>query len=155
MKILNIVLTVVLFLSQLYAQPFGMQNQQRKRLEEFKKIKLIETLELSEQEAAKFFPAYSDHQNKVQKLQRERDRLLDELERISKNEEKFKNEKFEEIVQKLNEIEQELIRNRIEFHNQLRNILPAFKVARYFVLERNFMRELNKLLMMRRNKGIQ
>lgn len=155
MRILNILLIVVLFLSQLYAQPFGMRGEQRKRLEEYKKIKLIEALELSEEEAAKFFPAYRDHQDRVQKLQRERDRLLDELERISKNEEKFKTEKFEEVVQKLNEIEQELIQNRIEFHNQLRNILPAFKVARYYVFERNFMRELNKLLMMRRNKGIE
>lgn len=155
MRILNILVLVILFLSQLYAQPFGMRGEQRKRLEEFKKIKLIETLELSEEEAAKFFRAYRDHQDKVQKLQRDRDRLLDELEKISKNEEKFKTEKFEETVQRLNEIEQELIRNRIEFHNQLRNILPAFKVARYYVFERNFMRELNKLLMMRRNRDIE
>lgn len=155
MKILNTLVLVVLFLSQLYAQPFGMRGEQRKRLEEFKKIKLIETLDLNEEEAARFFPAYRDHRDRVQKLQKERDRLLDELERISKKEAKFKTEKFEEVVQKLNEVEQNLIRNRIEFHNQLRNILPAFKVARYYVFERNFMRELNKLLMMRRHRDIE
>jgi len=148
-------LSFVVFLfavNQINAQPWEMRENQRKKLEEFKKIKLIEVLDLSEEESTRFFALYNEHQKKVQNIQRERDKVIDQLERLTKDESSFQPKKFEELEARLNSLEQELFRNRLEFHSSIKNVLPPYKVAKYYVFEREFMREVNKLLMMRRGR---
>lgn len=136
----------------LFAQRWGPREERLKRLEEFKKIKLIETLDLSGEESIKFFTLYNEHQKKVMSIQREREKIFDQFERLTKNESKFNEKRFEELEKRLNELEQELFRNRQEFHANLKNILNPFKAAKFYVFEREFMREVNRLLMMKKNR---
>ncbi len=152
MKIVISFIVLLFALSQTSAQSWGMREDQRKKLEEFKKIKLIEALDLSEDEAVRFFALYNEHQKRVRNIQKERNKVIDQIERLTKDESKFQQKKFEELEERLNTFEQELFRNRVEFHTNIKNVLSPFKVARFYVFEREFMRELNKLLMMRRGR---
>lgn len=136
----------------LFAQRWEMRENQRKRLEELKKIKLIETLDLNEDESVKFFALYNAHQKKVQSIQREREKIMDQLERLTQNESKFNLKIFEDFEKRLNELDQELFRNRQEFHSSLKNVLTPFKIAKFYVFERRFIKEVNRLIMMRRYK---
>lgn len=152
MKALLSLLLLLFAFNAINAQPWGMRENQRKKLEEFKKLKLIETLDLSEDESTRFFALYNEHRKKVQNIQRERDKVIDQLEKMTKDESKFQQKKFEELEARLNSLEQELFRNRSEFHSNIKNVLSPYKVARFYVFEREFMREVNKLLMMRRGR---
>jgi predicted nuclease with TOPRIM domain len=155
MKVVLSFIVLMFTINQLNAQPWGMRENQRKRLEEFKKIKLIETLDLTEDESTRFFALYNEHQKKVWELQRERDKVLDQLERLTKDESKFQPKKFEELEQRLNDLERELFRNRTEFHSSIKNVLSPYKVAKFYVFEREFMREINKLLMKRSRRSLE
>lgn len=136
----------------LFGQRWEMRESQRKKLEEFKKIKLIETLDLSEDESIKFFALYNEHQKKVHLIQKERDKIIDQFERLTRDESKFNFKKFEDLEKRLNELEQELFRNRQEFHSSLKNVLSPFKIAKFYTFEREFIKEVNRLIMMRRNR---
>ncbi|MCX7612385.1 MAG: hypothetical protein N2043_12445 [Ignavibacterium sp.] len=151
MKSLVFALVFVLVAGNLHAQRWEMRENQRKRIEEFKKIKLIEALDLSEEESTRFFSLYNEHQKKIRTLQREREQTIDQLSKLTKDESKFNVKKFEELEKRLNEIDQELFRNRQEFHSDIKNVLSPYKVAKFYVFERDFIRELNRIIMMRRN----
>ncbi|MCR4416844.1 MAG: hypothetical protein NUV92_03765 [Ignavibacteria bacterium] len=154
MRIILSFLVLMFVFNQVNAQQWGMRDNQRKKLEEFKKIKLIEELDLNQDESTRFFTLYNEHQKKVRDIQKERDKVIDQIERLIKDENKFQPKKFEELEQRLNELEQELFRNRTEFHSNIKNVLSPYKVAKYYVFERQFMREVNKLLMMRRGRQL-
>lgn len=149
MKKLIVVLVLFIVTNNLFAQRWEMRENQRKKLEEFKKIKLIETLDLSEDESTKFFTLYNEHQKKVRAIQRERDQIIDQLERLTRDEAKFNVKKYEELEKRLNELDQELFRNRQEFHSNIKNVLTPYKVAKFHVFEREFIREVNRLIMRR------
>lgn len=154
MKKLIVIFALLIVSNILFAQPWEMRENQRRKLEEFKKIKLIETLDLSEDESTKFFALYNEHQKKVRAIQKERDQVIDQLERLTRDESKFNVKKYEELEKRLNELDQELFRNRQEFHSSIKNVLSPFKVAKFHVFEREFIREVNRLLMMKRNRVI-
>lgn len=140
----------ILIAGTLNGQRWEMKESQRKRLEEFKKIKLIETLDLSEDESTKFFALYNDYQKKMRALQKERDQTIDQLSKLTKEEARFNAKRFEEFEKRLNEIDQELFRNRQEFRLNVKNVLSPYKVAKFYVFERDFIKEVNRLIMMRR-----
>lgn len=137
----------------IYSQRWEMKENHRKRIEEFKKIKLIEALDLSEDETTRFFALYNEHQKKVRALQNEREKTIDQIARLTKDEAKFNARKYEELERRLFEIDQELFRNRQEFHSNIKNVLSPYKVAKFHVFERDFIREVNRLIMMRRAPG--
>lgn len=153
MRRLIFVLFVLLIVGNIYSQRWELKESHRKRIEEFKKIKLIEALDLSEDEATRFFALYNEHQKKIRALQNERERTIDQLSRLTKEESKFNIRKYEELEKRLNEIDQELFRNRQEFHTSIKNVLRPYKVAKFYVFERDFIREVNRLIMMRRAPG--
>jgi hypothetical protein len=152
MKSKLLFLFVLILIGNLFAQRWEMRENQRKRIEELKKVKLIEALDLSEDESTKFFALYNEHQKKVRAIQKERDDVLDQLEKLTKSEAKFQSKKFEELQKRLFELEQELFRNRQEFIISLNNVLSPYKIAKFLVFEREFMRELNRLIMRGRNR---
>lgn len=152
MKRLILIAMLFLLIQALFAQRWGPREERLKRLEEFKKIKLIESLELSGDESTKFFTLYNEHQKKVRSIQREREQIFDQLERLTKSESRFNEKKFEDLEKRLNQLDQELFRNRQEFYLNLKNVLAPFKVAKFYVFEREFMREVNRLIMMKKNR---
>ncbi len=133
-----------------FSQPWRMEERQLKRIEEYKKVKLIESLDLSEEESVKFFSIYNEHQKKVRSLQKERNDVIDQISKMTKDESRFSEKRFFELENRLTEIDQELFKNRKEFYNNVRNAISSYKFAKFIVFEREFYRDLNNLIMRRR-----
>lgn len=152
MKPIYLLLILVLLFDLSYSQPgFGRRRiEDRKKIEELKKIKLIETLDLSEEEAIRFFTIYNDHQKKIFSLQEDRDKLIDQLERLTRTESRINEVKLRELFNKLEEIERKIFKARQEFHTNIQNAISSEKFAKYIVFEREFARELSKLIMWKR-----
>ncbi len=144
---------LILFFNQVFSQPGRFYEQRRSKIEEFKKIKLIEALDLTQEESERFFVIYNDHQKRMRNFQKDRERIIEQMNKLVRDESKFQERKFIELEQKLLSLEQEALKNRHDFYLAVKNILPAYKVAKFYVFERDFIIQLNRLLMERRNRN--
>jgi hypothetical protein len=133
---------------------FSQQNKERKemrenqnrwdKIEELKKFKMLDVLNLSEDESFKFYSRYNTFRSQTREIEKERKKLLDEMEAIMSDK---KNES--ELLKKLDELEkidQRFSENRKNFFYDIKNILPLEKVVKYILFERSFQRELQNIL---------
>ncbi len=145
---LLIILIVIPSFAQMHMQ---MQEKQRERIEQLKKIKLMEALSLSEEESIRFFSRYNDFHSKVKDFQLKKEKAIDEIQRLVQDGDKnFSDQKCDELLKKLISIEQQSDKLKSDFVKSLEDILPKFKIAKLIVFEREFARELNELIMSRR-----
>jgi len=110
------------------------------RLEKYKKMRLIEVLDLKEEEAVRFMAKYNTHENTVRDLMKERMDLVDQLEKALK--EKGGDKDFQKLFGQFDENEQKMFNERKRFHNEIRSSLTAEQAAKFLVFDRNFNREL-------------
>lgn len=126
--IIGILMTGILF-----AQPEGPQrpgDQYGKRMEMMTIWKLTDYLDLSEQQAEKFFPRMRSHQKKVQVLQKDELELFKPLlEKVSKNEEITKAE-LKIVLDKLDTLDQKRIQARSQFIKKTGDVLTPTQQAK-------------------------
>jgi hypothetical protein len=142
-------LTVILIISASFSHNAVLNAQGQNRpykVDELEKVKLIESLNLDENTAIKFFARKQERVGKVNDLNRQRDDKMNQLQRAYEKGEK--NEKFyRETISDLQGIDQNIIKIKYDFINSLSDILNPQQVAKYVVFERNFKREIKDLLM--------
>jgi len=114
------------------------------RIEELKRLKMLEALNLSEEESIKFFSKYLNYRNQLRDFERERMKILDEMETLVTD--KTKENELSNKLDALANLNQVIFEKRKEFYDEVRKILPVEKVAKYVIFERNFTRELQGIL---------
>jgi len=148
---LTIFFTLVL-LQVAFAQTFPPQRpnfprapgERMQRLEQFKKIRLMEVLQLGEQESIRFFSRYDKFQEELRGLERERSNIIDDLDSLVKRDEKSEayQKDFDEIVA----LGQRVADARTRFYKEVRGILTPRQVAKLIVFDRDFGRELREII---------
>ncbi|MBP1655336.1 MAG: hypothetical protein H6Q28_1892, partial [Bacteroidetes bacterium] len=82
-RYLGIIAALVLGLAGVWAQPLGgPPGRASERIEQWKKIRLIEMLDMKEDVSVRFFARMNDHEKAKRDLFKERDATLDRLERL-------------------------------------------------------------------------
>lgn len=126
----------ILFLAigSLVAQEKGQTKAEQKRAE---KIAFISTkLELTPEEAEKFWPVYNEFEDKMKALHKEH--------RKNKPEKKvpdMTDEEVEALVQGHFDFEQRELNLKKEYHEKFKKVLPVKKVAKLYHLEMEFRRQ--------------
>ncbi|MCX7929220.1 MAG: hypothetical protein N2663_00640 [Chlorobi bacterium] len=130
----------------LVAQPPAAE-QGHKRLAQFKKLKLIETLDLDEQTAEKFFVRYNEGQKKIDQARKELHDAVDELEAAvkAKVSDSELNGKSEQVVKRMQQFAQAIT----ERLNAVRHLLTPQQYAKLVVFEVRFMESLQRALLQR------
>lgn len=152
MKFLKMILPVILIMAvSLQAQPMHndrmMNENRRKQMETMRIWKMTEFLELTKEQAEKFFPRLREQDEIVRKL------LDKQMEIMNTYEGKIKQEDFtpeqkdiQKLVKELNETEVKIAGVKSEFILSLSDILTPRQQIRYLLFEphfrRNLMREL-------------
>ena len=145
----NIVVLSILLL--LVAHLMSQTNRQGfdQYLEKFKAEKisfLTEKLDLTVEEAQKFWPVYNKYQDK-------RDEVIRSKRMESRGRPNFKemnSQELEAFVDRKVEEELKLAEMKLEFHKQIKKIIPIEKVATLYRAENEFM---NHMLSRIREKG--
>jgi hypothetical protein len=154
-KIISRVLFLSVFFtaafSFIYSQDFGDERRKQPdgerrwdRIEEFKKLKMIEELNLSEDESVKFYTKYNTMTNQFKEIEKEKRKAIAELDKILND--PGKTAELEKKVDYIVGLEQKALGNRINFMSEVKKILSLEKVARYIIFERNFQRELENIV---------
>ena len=114
------------------------------RIEDFKKIKMIEELNLNEEESVKFFVKHNAMINEFKEIEKQKDQSVKKLEKMLSKQASDSDIKKE--VDNFLSIEQKIFKNKSVFINDVEKIIGQKKTASYIIFENNFHKELQKIM---------
>lgn len=129
----------------------GDWRRRAENIETLRKMKLIETLELSEEQADKFLPIFTSHRRKMRELRRERNTILDSLSNFVKQENTEKD--IERMFELLNHNEKKAGEEKIMLANEISEVLDINQMGRLVLFKERFERDLLETLFHRKRDG--
>jgi Spy/CpxP family protein refolding chaperone len=119
-------------------------RQPFERLESFKKIRMMEALHLDENTSIKFFARYDKHEDRMRAIEAERNDVVEQLDSLSRDD--AGDEAYKAVFDQFTAIDKEIARERSDFLASLKEVLTDKQIAQYIVFERNFMRDLRRIV---------
>jgi hypothetical protein len=121
-----------------------MRGPAMERVEQWKKVRMMEILKLDEESSIRFFSRYNKEQQEIRDIQRKREELMRQLE--SSIQSNAGEKELEKTIQDLQALEGKAIDARDSFLKDARGILTLKQLASYVVFENNFNRSLRELM---------
>ena len=143
--LLFLVLAVAVCSQPLIAQPFQRDDGKPfERIEHFKKVRLIEILDMKEEQSVRFFARLNEHDNSRREVMKEKMDLLDKIERLARNHADPK--EFEKLFPDVSSANAKLLQEDEKFFSSLSDILSAEQRGKFLLFERRFERELREAM---------
>jgi hypothetical protein len=122
---------------QLQAQP-GPDPGRRpyERIERWKKVRMIEFLDLSEEQSARFFARLNEHEKKRRTFQEEETEALDRLERLLRN--RASESEYPEAFSAVLEAREKVGAEERAFFQGLDDLLSVEQRAKFLLFQRQF-----------------
>ncbi|MBI3003860.1 MAG: hypothetical protein HYY49_00405 [Ignavibacteriales bacterium] len=140
----SVAVLAILVLSTAIGQDLPMRGPARERVEQFKKIRMMEVMKLDEETSIRFFARYNKHQDSIKDITAKRDELIDQLAALRKSD--GADSEYERVFKELQSIESQIVGERSKFLQDMKGVVSARQVAEYIVFERNFNRQLMQLM---------
>ena len=144
----QLIALMFVFFSVAYAQsqppngPPPMGGRSMERVERFKKMRLVEMLDLKEDQSVRFFARRNDFENTVRELSRQKDETLDKIERLIRN--KADQKEYEKLFDDVEMLNRKIGEERLKFFNSLSDLLTIEQRAKLILFERRFENELRE-----------
>lgn len=113
------------------------------RLERYKKIRMVETLNLDEETGIKLVSRYSKHRDRMKELDADRSALAEKLESLVKN--NTSDAEYQKIFSEFHDLEKKSIEARKKYLDDLKEILSSKQIAEYMLFERDFMKDIRNV----------
>lgn len=127
------------------ARPKGPQKgHPGQRLEMMKMWRLTEELNLSEEQASKFFPRYNALEKEIMDISKQQKELLKGLRERAKSDQEISQSELDEITKKVSDLEQQKIQKKQQFFEDLDDFLSTDQRAHYLGFELRFKEDLRK-----------
>ena len=149
-KVIVTVIFLILFSSSVvFSQnPQNMPPKAIERINSLKKVKLLEVLELKEDEADKFLVKYNGYEKDIQdKMKALEDKTIDLHQALNS-----KSKDLEKITNDYIALKSDLDNTVNKKLSDLKNYLTPEQYAKYLLFERNFHEELRKSVMRQMNQ---
>ena len=145
-------LAIIIFLpGLLWAQP-GPGSRPYERIEQWKKVRMIEMLDLNEEQSVRFFARMNDHEKAERALRQERMEILDRLERMVRG--GAEESDYAKAFAQVRDVDTRIDTERQEFFDNLKNFLSTEQRAKLMLFERRFDSELRQAMReLRRREG--
>ena len=121
-----------------------MRGPAAERIEQFKKVRLMEVLKMDEETSIRFFTRYNKHIEALRALQRDHNARIDDLQKLSKS--NAKNAEIEQLIKDIGMSEEKITETRAKFLEELKDVISIKQVAQYVVFERNFNKNLREIM---------
>ena len=158
MQILKIKTKTIVLLAVLIAlstvNTFAQRNiKARERIDQVKKVKLLEILELDEKSADKFLAKYTAWENKIKEKKEATDLISDEIEVAIKK--KVDKSEISKLTNKYMDSMNEFHKMMLDRNNDIKSILDEIQFAKYLIFEENFFKDIQKVMfrMMKQRGG--
>ena len=145
-RALNLLLISILFmLAKVVAQDqLPMHGPAAERIAQYKKLRLMEVVQMNEETSVRFFARYNKHEENILAIGRERNELIDQLQKLSKS--NSNDAAIENTIKDIGMSEEKVLEERTKFIEELRNILSLKQLSQFIVFERNFNKNLRELM---------
>ncbi len=120
---------------------FSLTAQEGRNPDKIKSLKvgfITQELELSSQEAEKFWPLYNEYDKQMSQLNEERIESLKKLYTVAAN---TPENEIQELIQRGFKAERGLTDLREKYHKKFMSVLPLYKVAKLYAVELEFQRK--------------
>lgn len=123
-----------------------------KKMEELKKIKLIETLQMDEETSTKFFTRRAEHMRKMDDLNELNRQKIEQIESMLKEKKPKQESMLKKAVDEYLQTEENIVKERQNFLKSISELLSPEQMAKFVVFEEHFRNEISGLLLHRRMK---
>lgn len=133
--------------------PASASAQQPEKMEKIKTWKVAfftEKLDLTTEEAQKFWPVYNEYENKLEELRKKR---RQERKIAKENIDEMNDKEVEALVDSEMAHRQKELDLQKEYHGKFKSVLPARKVARLYAAEEQFKLEVIKWMQKQKQQG--
>lgn len=126
------------------AQPPPPGGPQFERIERFKKMRMVEMLDLKEEQSIRFFARHNEFENVRRELNRQRDETLDKIERLIRNNADAK--EYDKLFAEVEATNRKVGEEKLRFFNGLNDVLSIEQRAKLLLFERRFETELREAM---------
>ncbi|MCX6135446.1 MAG: hypothetical protein NTU47_16700 [Ignavibacteriales bacterium] len=120
------------------------QGRALERVEQFKKIRLMEVLNLDEQNSIKFFVRYNKHQELLRELRKKQVAALGQAQVLRKG--KAADSDYGSMVEDLLSVESQINDAKSKYVDELKQVLTNKQLVEYLVFETRFQQNLRDLV---------
>lgn len=144
MKSILLLSAMLLVAALSFAQgpPMGAGRPSMERIERFRKMRLVEMLDLKEEQSVRFFARLNEHENVRKELDRQRDESLDKIERLIRNNGDAK--EYDKLFAEVESFHRRIGEEKLKFFNGLTDLLSVEQRAKLMLFERRFENELRE-----------
>jgi hypothetical protein len=134
-----------------YSTAYLQNNQIKDKINQLKKIKLIDILRLNENNVDKFFARYGEQERKVEEQRLLLKNSINQLELAIHNNAAEK--EIQQLIQNIHHKDIALVNAMIEKQKALKSLLDDQQYAKLIVFEHQFMTKLQKALIDKKKKN--
>jgi len=134
-----------------YSTAYPQNNQIKDKINQLKKIKLIDILRLDENNVDKFFARYGEQERKVEEQRLQLKNTINQLEQAIHNNAAEK--EIQQLIQNIHHKDIALVNAMIEKQKALKSLLDDQQYAKLIVFEHQFMTKLQKALIDKKKKN--
>lgn len=124
-------------------EPQG-SDRPSERIENLRKVRLVEILELKEDQSVRFLARMNEHDAARRSLMKDRGDALDRLERLIRN--KADDAEYEKAFADVAAVDDKIAAERKSFFSGLSDILTPTQRAKMLIFERRFEKELREAM---------
>jgi Spy/CpxP family protein refolding chaperone len=135
-------LLLTLSMSFAQGQRMGAGRPSLERVERFKKMRLVEMLDLKEDQSVRFFARFNEFENARKDLNRQKDESLDKIERLIRNNADAK--EYDKLFAEVESFNRKIGEEKLKFFNGLSDLLSVEQRAKLLLFERRFDSELRE-----------
>ena len=141
-----IIFTLILIIaSNLFAQDQPpMRGPGADRIEQFKKVRLMEVLKMDEETSIRFFARYHKYQEALHTVQKDHNTLIDQLQELNNSD--ANNAEIERTMKEIGTCEGKNVETHLKFLESLKDVISIKQIAEYMVFERNFNKNLREIM---------
>ncbi|MGC8748924.1 MAG: Spy/CpxP family protein refolding chaperone [Candidatus Kapaibacteriota bacterium] len=144
-------IAIVFAFTSAYSQP---AFRAKERIAEFKKMKLLEVLELDEKTSEKFLAKYNAAEKAIREKQDKLDEAILDLEYLIRK--KASKEELAKQSQKVMDLQRDFANTMFEQQKEIKSVLTDEQFAKYLIFENRFRERLQQAIIQRaKGKGWQ
>lgn len=149
-KIYSITFIAIMIASSLFAQERKMRKPDYDKMKAYKIAYITDKLNLTAEEAEKFWPIYNENEKLMSELRKEENLAIKKYIKERSDIEGITEKQAQEVITSIRKIEQRIHDQKEKVFSRLRKVLPYKKILKLQVAEREFKRSLIRKLKKRR-----
>jgi Spy/CpxP family protein refolding chaperone len=150
MKNIFFVFLIFLIVTPAIAQEHRDRRMMDNKIEQLEKVKLIEALNLTEDQSIRFFARRNEHRKEIEKLEMRTEEILRDLENLTEDSNDRNVAEQKRLLNEFLDIRIQIENKRKQFILSLSDILSPEQVSKLVVFEKKFRDEIRKILMKRK-----